>query len=191
MSEVFTHDQAQNGPRRGPQAGFDFEKCAATVLNSHENVEACFVIEIAERNILPLPRLGLKTLVNKIQTWPPTEVWGPLAGPRESLHSVSNFEIQRNHVGNLTEIEFGIWTEEQIAVEDGAHLQMHAEQKKFGVESRSNSTSYAPAMRFLFNFILHLVHRWWQRRCILRGRLSGARRLGANTSTLVASRAPV
>lgn len=47
-SEVFTHDQAQNGPGFRPQAGLDFEKCAATVLNSHEDVEACFVIEIAE-----------------------------------------------------------------------------------------------------------------------------------------------
>jgi hypothetical protein len=47
-SEVAAQNQPQNGCRLRIQAGLDLEKRAVAVLNSHEDVKAGFIIEVAE-----------------------------------------------------------------------------------------------------------------------------------------------
>ena len=64
--EVSPNHQPQNGRGLRIQAGLNFEKYTAAVLNAHKHVKAGLVFEVAERNIPPLPRLCLEALVYEI-----------------------------------------------------------------------------------------------------------------------------
>ena len=67
--EIAAYNQAQHWGRLRVETRLHFEERAVSILESHQDVESGFVVEVAERDIALLAGLRLEALVDEVQSW--------------------------------------------------------------------------------------------------------------------------
>jgi hypothetical protein len=91
-----------------------------------EKIKSGIVDKISEINVPPLPLRALKILVDERESRACAEIGRPSLAACGYRQPVDRLQIQSNKIGNLTEGKLRIGTKEDVSIDDGSDLGMHA-----------------------------------------------------------------